>query len=305
MLSLVPLVEGEEEKACFIRLAPLQHQSDQTQSHREQERLHGHPAAYCELTRNVLGKVSQAPLKDGPQHIATPRAHFTPKKKKKGKTQTKTTPGSKLLSAASNRDRAGKKRKESREDLQKRSCFPSRQSNSLHQPLITSLVPHYLHLVLTPFSPASDHLASSPLPPPAFKAKARGNLGTNSFSPRLVQTLQNTSFRRSVSLRAASQEAAVLENGVTFGPNLPRRISMTGVHGGHETMAAIQPLQTGTTEMSPCGVASPGGDRHRAAEALDHMSQRLLPVHLSLMQSSYIVLLQWDNKKNYTTTTTQ
>jgi len=29
-----------------------------------------------------------------------------------------------------------------------RSCFPSRQSTSLHLPLITpSLVPHYLHLV--------------------------------------------------------------------------------------------------------------------------------------------------------------
>ncbi|TNN50263.1 hypothetical protein EYF80_039548 [Liparis tanakae] len=36
-----------------------------------------------------------------------------------------------------------------------RSCFSSRQSNSLHLPLTTSLVPHYLHLVLTPFSPAA------------------------------------------------------------------------------------------------------------------------------------------------------
>ncbi|TNN56928.1 hypothetical protein EYF80_032826 [Liparis tanakae] len=41
-----------------------------------------------------------------------------------------------------------------------RSCFPSRQSNSLHLPLITSLVPHYLHLVLTPFSPAAHPLFS-------------------------------------------------------------------------------------------------------------------------------------------------
>ncbi|TNN78670.1 hypothetical protein EYF80_011074 [Liparis tanakae] len=40
----------------------------------------------------------------------------------------------------------------------RRSCFPSRQSNSLHLPLITSLVPHYLHLVLTPFSPAAHPL---------------------------------------------------------------------------------------------------------------------------------------------------
>ncbi|TNN35341.1 hypothetical protein EYF80_054486 [Liparis tanakae] len=29
------------------------------------------------------------------------------------------------------------------------SCFPSRQANSLHLPLVTSLVPRYLHLVLT------------------------------------------------------------------------------------------------------------------------------------------------------------
>ncbi|TNN75792.1 hypothetical protein EYF80_013939 [Liparis tanakae] len=42
-----------------------------------------------------------------------------------------------------------------------RSCFPSRQSNSLHLPLITSLVPHSLHLVLTPFSPAAHPLRST------------------------------------------------------------------------------------------------------------------------------------------------
>ncbi|TNN79011.1 hypothetical protein EYF80_010690 [Liparis tanakae] len=33
-------------------------------------------------------------------------------------------------------------------------------SNSLHLPLITSLVPHYLHLVLTPFSPVAHSLVS-------------------------------------------------------------------------------------------------------------------------------------------------
>ncbi|TNN88752.1 hypothetical protein EYF80_001084 [Liparis tanakae] len=39
------------------------------------------------------------------------------------------------------------------------SCFPSRQSNSLHLPLITpSLVPHYLHLVFMPVSPAAHSL---------------------------------------------------------------------------------------------------------------------------------------------------
>ncbi|TNN67301.1 hypothetical protein EYF80_022408 [Liparis tanakae] len=37
----------------------------------------------------------------------------------------------------------------------RRSCFPSRQSNSLHLPLITSLVPHYLHLVFMPVSPVA------------------------------------------------------------------------------------------------------------------------------------------------------
>ncbi|TNN33646.1 hypothetical protein EYF80_056194 [Liparis tanakae] len=47
-----------------------------------------------------------------------------------------------------------------------KSCFPSRQSNSLHLPLITSLVPHSLHLVLTPFSPAAHPLVSPSLPSP-------------------------------------------------------------------------------------------------------------------------------------------
>ncbi|TNN75883.1 hypothetical protein EYF80_013853 [Liparis tanakae] len=41
----------------------------------------------------------------------------------------------------------------------RQSCFPSRQSNSLHLPLITpSLVPHSHHLVLTSFSPAAPPL---------------------------------------------------------------------------------------------------------------------------------------------------
>ncbi|TNN45683.1 G-protein coupled receptor 4 [Liparis tanakae] len=39
-----------------------------------------------------------------------------------------------------------------------KSCFPSRQSSSLHLPLITSLVPHYLHLVLMPVSPVAHSL---------------------------------------------------------------------------------------------------------------------------------------------------
>ncbi|TNN88372.1 hypothetical protein EYF80_001154 [Liparis tanakae] len=41
--------------------------------------------------------------------------------------------------------------------------LPISQSNSLHLPLITSLVPHYLHLVLTPFSPAAHSLISPSL----------------------------------------------------------------------------------------------------------------------------------------------
>ncbi|TNN84493.1 hypothetical protein EYF80_005193 [Liparis tanakae] len=51
------------------------------------------------------------------------------------------------------------KEEEEEEKEGRGSCFPSRQSNSLHLPLTTSLVPHSLHLVLTPFSPASDHLS--------------------------------------------------------------------------------------------------------------------------------------------------
>ncbi|TNN51177.1 hypothetical protein EYF80_038595 [Liparis tanakae] len=38
------------------------------------------------------------------------------------------------------------------------SCFPPRQSSSLHLPLITSLVPHYLHLVFMPVSPVAHSL---------------------------------------------------------------------------------------------------------------------------------------------------
>ncbi|TNN54721.1 hypothetical protein EYF80_035064 [Liparis tanakae] len=42
------------------------------------------------------------------------------------------------------------------------SCFPSRQSNSLHLPLITpSLVPHYLHLVHMPISPVAHSLTQN------------------------------------------------------------------------------------------------------------------------------------------------
>ncbi|TNN77977.1 Diphosphoinositol polyphosphate phosphohydrolase 1 [Liparis tanakae] len=54
-----------------------------------------------------------------------------------------------------------------------RSCFPSRQSNSLHLPLITSLVPHYLHLVLTPVSPAHP-----------LRARQRGEAEEIALRPR-------------------------------------------------------------------------------------------------------------------------
>ncbi|TNN78514.1 hypothetical protein EYF80_011297 [Liparis tanakae] len=49
--------------------------------------------------------------------------------------------------------------------LRGKSCFPSPQSNSLHLPLITSLVPHSLHLVLTPFSPAAHPLIEAEIQP--------------------------------------------------------------------------------------------------------------------------------------------
>ncbi|TNN37425.1 MAM domain-containing glycosylphosphatidylinositol anchor protein 1 [Liparis tanakae] len=47
---------------------------------------------------------------------------------------------------------------------------PRPQSSSLHLPLTTSLVPHSLHLVFTPFSPASDHLVSPSFPSPGLHA---------------------------------------------------------------------------------------------------------------------------------------
>ncbi|TNN88391.1 hypothetical protein EYF80_001173 [Liparis tanakae] len=71
------------------------------------------------------------------------------------------------------------------------SCFPCRQSNSLHLPLITSLVPHYLHLVLTPFLPASDHLSSThpPQHPPLISSPSaqafREELGIGSMAELL------------------------------------------------------------------------------------------------------------------------
>ncbi|TNN46116.1 hypothetical protein EYF80_043693 [Liparis tanakae] len=52
----------------------------------------------------------------------------------------------------------GGERKEEEEEI----LLPISQSNSLHLPLITSLVPHYLHLVLTPFSPAAHPLDKEP-----------------------------------------------------------------------------------------------------------------------------------------------
>ncbi|TNN37711.1 hypothetical protein EYF80_052122 [Liparis tanakae] len=48
-----------------------------------------------------------------------------------------------------------------------------------HLPLVTSLVPHSLHLVLTPFSPAAHHLVS-----PSFPSPGPHVLLTCSPSPR-------------------------------------------------------------------------------------------------------------------------
>ncbi|TNN52270.1 Protein bicaudal D 1 [Liparis tanakae] len=52
------------------------------------------------------------------------------------------------------------------QDILRKELEQLQESNSLHLPLITSLVPHYLHLVLTPFSPAAHSLVSPSLPSP-------------------------------------------------------------------------------------------------------------------------------------------
>ncbi|TNN75865.1 hypothetical protein EYF80_013835 [Liparis tanakae] len=70
------------------------------------------------------------------------------------------------------------------------SCFPSRQSNSLHLPLITSLVPHSLHLVLTPFSPAAPPLANHMGDSLPATRQPANHKGRTRFGPTLTtQTL--------------------------------------------------------------------------------------------------------------------